>query len=131
MSCSTHVHKLLQINESTMARSILVLYSLSRRRVSDSLRGFFFIPTGLALFTSLFILLYIFTTSNLFIHPHQTPLHPKQSTGSSTISLPANPVSRTPFHDPAKSWSLDFPRPVEYEQHQMESNGMIDSHSLC
>ncbi|KAJ0616489.1 putative xylogalacturonan beta-1,3-xylosyltransferase [Helianthus annuus] len=55
-----------------MARSIFILYSLSRRRVSDQLRSLFFIPTALALTTSLFILFYISSTSNLFTpHPHR------------------------------------------------------------
>ncbi|KAK1434981.1 hypothetical protein QVD17_00736 [Tagetes erecta] len=60
-----------------MARSFILLYSLSRRRVSDSLRSLFFIPTALALTTSFFILFYISSTSNLFNpHPHhQSRLH--------------------------------------------------------
>ncbi|KAI3791634.1 hypothetical protein L2E82_05493 [Cichorium intybus] len=53
-----------------MARSFFLLYSLSRRRVSDSPRSLFFIPTALALTTSLFILFYISSTSNLFT-PHR------------------------------------------------------------
>nr|XP_043633275.1 probable glycosyltransferase At5g03795 [Erigeron canadensis] len=48
-----------------ITHSIFVLYSLSRRRVSDSLRSMFYIPTALALTTSLFILFYISSTSNL------------------------------------------------------------------
>lgn len=60
--------------DSLMALSIFLLYSLSGRRVSDSLRSLFFIPTALALTTSLFILFYISSTSNLF-NPHPHRLH--------------------------------------------------------
>ncbi|XP_057781189.1 probable glycosyltransferase At5g03795 isoform X2 [Salvia miltiorrhiza] len=67
------------------ASSLYVLHSLlTRRRDSahpvPALKSFFFyMPTTLALATSLLILLYISSTSNLFfIHPHHIPLaHPK------------------------------------------------------
>ncbi|XP_020212826.1 probable glycosyltransferase At5g03795 [Cajanus cajan] len=51
-----------------MVRSSSLLHYYSQRRVASSLRGFFFIPTTLALFTSLFILFHIYSTSNLFTH---------------------------------------------------------------
>ncbi|KAJ9555120.1 hypothetical protein OSB04_009734 [Centaurea solstitialis] len=68
-----------------MARSFFLLYSLSRRRLSDSFRSLFFIPTALALSTSLFILFYISSTSNLF-NP-QSRLHFLQN-ASRRISSP-------------------------------------------
>ncbi|CAM8898627.1 hypothetical protein QQ045_027732 [Rhodiola kirilowii] len=60
-----------------MARPVVVLYHFSRRRFAESLRGFFFFPTALALFTSLSILFYISSTSNLFVHTHQLHLRLK------------------------------------------------------
>lgn len=91
-----------------MARSSLVLYYLSNRRISGSgsgsglFRTFFFIPTTLALTTSLFILFYISTTSNLFIHPHPTFSRLKSSHASptSTFSISFHNHSKTPFHLP-------------------------------
>ncbi|XP_076888930.1 putative glycosyltransferase At5g03795 [Bidens hawaiensis] len=82
-----------------MARSFLLLYSLSRRRVSDSLRSLFFIPTALALTTSLFILFYISSTSNLFNpHPHRQSRH---------HFLQNHPIESQPQS------SLDFDSPKE------------------
>ncbi|KAA8516868.1 hypothetical protein F0562_017314 [Nyssa sinensis] len=90
-----------------MPRSILLLYSLSRRRLSDSIRGLFFIPTTLALITSLFILFYISSTSNLFTHPHQNRLQVKHSFRSSTISPPTRPIIQVSH----QKWTEDpFPR---------------------
>ncbi|XP_047330551.1 probable glycosyltransferase At5g03795 isoform X2 [Impatiens glandulifera] len=57
-----------------MARPLLLLYYMSHRRFTDSLRGFFFIPAALALVTSLSVLVYISSTSNFFYHTHQTSL---------------------------------------------------------
>lgn len=88
-----------------MARSILLLYSFSRRRLSDSLRSFFFIPTGLALITSLFILFYISSTSNIF---NQSPLHFKHSIGSSLI--------RVPPQDPLKSSLRNSPNSAKFQE---------------
>ncbi|KAI3823391.1 hypothetical protein L1987_04826 [Smallanthus sonchifolius] len=89
-----------------MARSFFLLYSLSRRRVSDSLRSLFFIPTALALTTSLFILFYISSTSNLFTpHPHrQSRLHFLQNPDgvSSKIHNLQTPIGSQP------QCSLDF-----------------------
>lgn len=52
-----------------MARSFSLLYTLSP---TESLKSLFFIPTALALTSSLFILFYIYSTSNLF---NQNPHH--------------------------------------------------------
>ncbi|KAL8227120.1 hypothetical protein R6Q57_016952 [Mikania cordata] len=83
-----------------MARSFFILYSLSRRRVSDSLRSMFFIPTALALTTSLFILFYISSTSNIFTpHPHrQSRLQFLQNPNgvSSNIHDLQNPIESQP-----------------------------------
>uniref|UniRef100_A0A6N2KDU9 Uncharacterized protein n=1 Tax=Salix viminalis TaxID=40686 RepID=A0A6N2KDU9_SALVM len=71
-----------------MANTTRLLYSLTHRRFSRSFRSFFFIPTSLALVTSLFILFYIFTTSTLFFS-NQKPsiLHLNQPlSGSSSVS---------------------------------------------
>lgn len=103
-----------------MAGSIFLLYNLSRRRVSDSLKGLFFIPTGLALITSLCILFYISSTSNLFNHPHQTPLHLTKSIGSSLFSPPINPI--------LKISSFDWPKPVVFQQDQYLMKDQVNSH---
>lgn len=67
-----------------------------------SLRSFFFIPTALALITSLCILFYISSTSNLFINPYQTHVRLSYSRigasihqGSSSTQHP-EPTSSTP-----------------------------------
>ncbi|XP_027351138.1 probable glycosyltransferase At5g03795 [Abrus precatorius] len=77
-----------------MARPSLVYYC-SERGVSGSFRSFFFfIPTTLALFTSLFILFYIYSTSNLFTHHHHQFI--------SLSSFSTFPPSSTPlFHNSA------------------------------
>ena len=60
----------------------------------------FFIPTSLALLTSLFILFYISSTPKLFTHQHQTTLHLKRSpSGSSTISAPAHQFISIPIEN--------------------------------
>ncbi|KAM7529901.1 hypothetical protein LguiB_033311 [Lonicera macranthoides] len=96
--------------------SMLLLYSFSRRRVLDSLRGgyYFFIPTALALTSSLFILFYISSTSNLFfihIHPPPTtqiPFHPTQQ--QSLLATPTSPILQIPKNGPfiASNSSLPF-----------------------
>lgn len=87
-----------------MAYSSLVLYYLSQRRVPGrSFRHFFFIPTSLALVTSLLILFYISTTSNLFAHHHpnsKTPLQINSSSSSSSafsFTILHHKTSSTPF----------------------------------
>lgn len=55
-----------------MGNASLLLYYLTHRRFPPSFRSFFFIPTCLALFTSILILFHISTTSNLFFS-HQQP----------------------------------------------------------
>lgn len=71
-----------------MVRSSL-LYYYSQRRLAGSFRGFFFIPTTLALFTSFFILFYIYSTSNIFTHHNHHP--------STSHFKPHPPFSTTPF----------------------------------
>lgn len=81
----------------SMADTSLLFYYFSQRRRSASFRGFFFIPTSLALVTSLFILFYISSTSNLFTHQQQISLQLKQSpSGSSTISVPSHQITSVP-----------------------------------
>lgn len=93
---------------SLMARSFFLLYHFSGRRFSDSFRGFFFIPTSLALITSLFILFYISSTSNLFTHPHETHLLVlKSAVGSSTFSPPSHQFARVPAETPHLSSGFD------------------------
>ncbi|KAG5107540.1 hypothetical protein JHK84_044447 [Glycine max] len=73
-----------------MLRSSL-LYHYSQHRVAVSFRGFFFfIPTTVALFTSLFILFYIYSTSNLFSHHHHSNSH----------FISPSPFSTTPLFIP-------------------------------
>ncbi|XP_022633504.1 probable glycosyltransferase At5g03795 isoform X4 [Vigna radiata var. radiata] len=67
------------------------LYHYSQRRLAGPLSGFFFIPTTLALFTSLFILFYIYSTSNLFSH------HNHHAT---SLFKPPFLFSTTPHFDP-------------------------------
>ncbi|CAK9137879.1 unnamed protein product [Ilex paraguariensis] len=108
-----------------MARSILFLYSLlTHRRISHSPKGFFFIPTTLALITSLFILFYTCSTSNLFIYPHQSPIHFKQSTGFSTFSLPTYPITQIPFNETANIPFFDVPNRVKLDEvHNVAKGG--------
>ncbi|KAI4350351.1 hypothetical protein L6164_004813 [Bauhinia variegata] len=65
-----------------------MFYHYSWRRLSDSFRGFFFVPTTLALLTSFVILSYIYSTSHLFTHQPQTTLGINSNSASSTISSP-------------------------------------------
>ncbi|KVH90522.1 Exostosin-like protein [Cynara cardunculus var. scolymus] len=77
-----------------MARPFFLLYSLS-----DSLRSLFFIPTALALTTSLFILFYISSTSNLFtphLHRHSR-LHFLQNPSGLSPNLQSQPQSTLDF----------------------------------
>lgn len=90
-----------------MAHSSFLFY-YSNRRLSGSFRSFFFIPTALALITSIFILFYISTTSNLFTHTHQITVRLKPPHVSSTLSPPARQTisfsfqnaSQRPFESP-------------------------------
>ena len=93
-----------------MARSSLLLYYFSGSGSgsgSGSFRSFFFfIPTTLALTTSLFILVYISTTSNLFTHYH--PLDPSflgfnSPFGSSTFSPRTRQTVSISFHNHSKT----------------------------
>lgn len=96
-----------------------------------SLRSFFFIPTTLALITSLCILFYISFTSNIFLFPHQTHLQFSYSRIEGSISkkgslstfspelTSSNPSILESFKNPtlnAHSFAnlsvLDFPNPV-------------------
>ncbi|KAK7336267.1 hypothetical protein VNO77_16803 [Canavalia gladiata] len=80
----------LSISLSLMVRSSF-LYHYSERRVASAFRGFFFIPTTLALLSSLFILFYIYSTSNLFTHHHQSISHFK-SPSSPFSTIPTSPT---------------------------------------
>ncbi|XP_034694820.1 probable glycosyltransferase At5g03795 isoform X1 [Vitis riparia] len=92
-----------------MARSFFILYHFSGRRFSDSFRGFFFIPTILALITSLFVLFYISSTSNLFTHPQETHLQVlKSAIGSSAFSPPSHQFMRVPAETPHLSRGFEF-----------------------
>lgn len=73
-----------------MARSSLLLHHLSRRRLRNFFGGFLFIPTSLALITSLFILFYISSTSNLFIQHQETRIHLNSPVASSKLNPPTN-----------------------------------------
>ncbi|KDP39687.1 hypothetical protein JCGZ_02707 [Jatropha curcas] len=79
-----------------MANTSLINYYFSHRRFSPSFRSLFFMPTYLALFTSLFILFYISTTSNLFSSNHNPStlrLKPHFPSGYSTNTRGSkNPV---------------------------------------
>ncbi|GAV78970.1 Exostosin domain-containing protein [Cephalotus follicularis] len=69
-----------------MAPSSFLLYFTDHRRLSPPLRPlFFFVPTSLALITTLFILFYIFTTSTLFTYQHP-PLTSKPLLGAANES---------------------------------------------
>lgn len=63
-----------------MARTSLLLRYIHRRFSHSWARGFsfFIIPSTLALITSLFILFYVFTTSDLFSHHHPRSLRIKR-----------------------------------------------------
>ncbi|KAJ1376554.1 Exostosin-like [Sesbania bispinosa] len=85
-----------------MARPSL-LYYYSQHRVAGSFRVFFFIPTTLALLTSLSILFYVYSTSNIFTHHHhnhQSTPHFKSPPSFSTIPSP-NPQLISILHNNA------------------------------
>ena len=91
-----------------MARSSLLLYYFSGSGSgSGSFRSFFFfIPTTLALTTSLFILVYISTTSNLFTHYHPLDssfLGFNSPFGSSTFSPRTRQTVSISFHNHSKT----------------------------
>ncbi|KAA8516867.1 hypothetical protein F0562_017315 [Nyssa sinensis] len=89
-----------------MARSIFLHNSFSPRRLSDSFRGFFFIPISLAFMTSLFIFFYISSTSKLLNinDPHHTDLPIKPPLGSSIIPSPTNSTTQISLRRPTKSF---------------------------
>lgn len=87
-------------------RTSNLLSMSSPRRLSDSFRSFSIVPTTLALITSLFILFYISLTSNLFHHPHRSPL----------LLLHGSSKSHPPTHHfirsaPKRTYMFDSPRP--------------------
>ncbi|KAM4079631.1 hypothetical protein ACB094_09G130100 [Castanea mollissima] len=101
-----------------MARSSLLLYYFSGSGSgSGSFRSFFFfIPTTLALTTSLFILFYISTTSNLFTHYHPPDpsfLGLNSPFGSSTFSPLTRQTVPISFHNHSKTpFQLQVPQIV-------------------
>lgn len=115
----------------SMANSSLLFYYYSQRRRSASFRGFFFLPTILALITSLFVLFYISSTSNLFTYPHQTTLQLKPPSGFSNISAPAHQFISNPFENsstkPFGARTKDVDQITESQRPlrpQLGSNGM-------
>ncbi|KAK9986833.1 hypothetical protein SO802_031784 [Lithocarpus litseifolius] len=87
-----------------MARSSLLLYYFSGSGLFRSI--FFFIPTTLALTTSLFILFCISTTSNLFTHYHPPDpsfLGLNSPFGSSTFSSHTRQTVSISFHNHSKT----------------------------
>lgn len=83
-----------------------------------SFRSFFFVPTTLALITSLIILFYISSTSNLFIdHPHvqltysriRASIHKKGSISTQSTE----PTSSIPLDTRSNSSIVDFTNSVE------------------
>lgn len=80
-----------------MTRSLVLIYSLlSRRRLSESRRTLFLIPTSLALVTSLAIIFYISSTSNIFTNQHP-PLLLKHTISSSLNFPPTNSLLTAPL----------------------------------
>ncbi|KAL1821177.1 hypothetical protein ACET3Z_016046 [Daucus carota] len=82
-----------------MTRSLVLIYSLlSRRRLSESRRTLFLIPTSLALVTSLAIIFYISSTSNLFTN-QTPPLLLKHTISSSLNYPPTNSLLTIPLNN--------------------------------
>ena len=89
-----------------MARSSLLLHYFSGSGSGSFKRIFFFIPTTLALTTSLFILFSISTTSNLFTHYHPPDpsfLGLNSPFGSSTFSPLTRQTVSISFHNHSKT----------------------------
>ncbi|XP_010276888.1 PREDICTED: probable glycosyltransferase At5g03795 [Nelumbo nucifera] len=86
-----------------MALFPFLLYYLSGPRLLDSFRSFFFIPTCLALLTSLFILVYVSSTSKFFIHQHHPHLMIKSPIGSSRIPPTTHQIAHDSSHSPSTS----------------------------
>ncbi|KAK7377841.1 hypothetical protein VNO80_03274 [Phaseolus coccineus] len=90
------------------------LYHYPQRRGAGSFKDFFFIPTTLALFTSLFILFYIYSTSNFFSHNnhHSTSLFKLPSPFSTTPSISTtphfNPIIHNNDYESTKSQSFQL-----------------------
>lgn len=100
------------INSKMAASSVYLFHNLLTRRrdrnnPTHTLKSlFFFMPTTLALATSLLILLYISSTSNLFfIHPHRLRLTHPPSGASINHDKPARvaPLSPPKFVDLLKT----------------------------
>nr|DAD47105.1 TPA_asm: hypothetical protein HUJ06_017042 [Nelumbo nucifera] len=87
-----------------MARSWFLCYYLTRPSLSDPFRSLIFVPTSLAVLTSLFIFVYISSTSKLFMHHHQHHHSNllKPSIGSSKVS---NQIVQLSFQNPPKGAS--------------------------
>ncbi|XVE62564.1 hypothetical protein DITRI_Ditri06bG0128100 [Diplodiscus trichospermus] len=92
-----------------MARSSLLLY---RRLSSPASKCFFFLPATLALFTILFILFYIFTTSTFFTsHQHRHSFHLKHQLGSfPPPPLPPKLSSFSLNNSGFKNGTVDLPK---------------------
>lgn len=101
------------------------LYNYSQRRIAGSFRDFFFIPTTLALFTSLFILFYIYSTSNLFSHNnhHSTSLFKLPSAFSTTPSISTTPHFH-PIHNNASESSKSQSFQLGYEVTPQSQRGL-------
>ncbi|KOM38550.1 hypothetical protein LR48_Vigan03g193200 [Vigna angularis] len=102
------------------------LYHYSQRRVAGSLSGFFFIPTTLALFTSLFILFYIYSTSNLFSHHnhHATSLFKPPFLFSTTPSISTTPHFDPIFHNNASDSTMSHSFRLGYELRPQSQRGL-------
>ncbi|QCD97355.1 probable glycosyltransferase At5g03795 isoform X2 [Vigna unguiculata] len=102
------------------------LYHYSQRRVAGSLSGFFFIPTTLALFTSLFILFYIYSTSNLFSHPnhHATSLFKPPFLFSTTPSISTPPHFDPVFRNNASDFTKSHSFRLGYELRPQSQRGL-------
>ncbi|XP_073298104.1 probable glycosyltransferase At5g03795 [Primulina huaijiensis] len=97
-----------------MATSSLFMHTLLTRRRDPSRHTYavkslyFFMPATLALTTSLIILLYISSTSNLFfIHPHQLHI---SSSGNGGVLIRDKPTKFFTFYSPESVGYSEIPR---------------------
>ncbi|XP_057959531.1 probable glycosyltransferase At5g03795 [Malania oleifera] len=98
-----------------MPRSSFALYHISASRLSHSFRDLFFIPTTLALITSFFLIFYISSTSNLFVHTERSHLSTISSLGSSRIF----PLTKRPTQISPESFPLS---PFDSSQSPVKAN---------
>lgn len=112
MLITNHLH----FSRDHYSLNSLSTYMASFRRVlADSRRGLFFLPISLAFASSVFLFLYVSSTSKLYIHPGLTRVHVNPHLEFSKFSSPPHPQEsvRTVLPQQSKDHSPTSQEPVE------------------